>query len=254
MKRTNRNLTVGRIAGQTVGRTAALKASLQLLVLVLVSGLAMTAGAQGSQPIVGRKAAAKYFERRPNQAIDVSDQDDEVVNTRSGSRGSANSGSDSGSGGELMMLGLGSFVNSTAYNWKGTDKRDNVGRLSYGVTYLFDAWSKIDTNLRLDFNEYKLDDDRAVKLSIMPMWTFPQFDSRFPIYFGFGVGLGVFFVQVPDESNLSLDYQLVAGTRFLDLYENFGFFVELALKNHLHLLSDGQFNGTALTAGAAFTF
>lgn len=199
--------------------------------------------AQNQQPVVGRKAAEKYFGRGTAGAVEV--KDEETAPAASNSRSS---------GEEMMMLSLGTYLSGTSYEWKGSDKRESVGRVSYGVTYLFDTWSKLDTNLRLDFNEYKLDDDRATKLSIMPLWTFPQVDSRFPIYFGFGVGLGVFFVQVPEESNLSLDYQLVAGARFMNLFDNFGFFVELALKNHLHLLSSGQFNGTALTTGAVFSF
>lgn len=217
--------------------------ALAVLLMGLTSSFSTQAQTSGP-PVVGKKAAAKYFGRTPaDGAIDVTDED--VDSPRRSHRVS---------GEEVMMLSLGTFVNSTSYNWKGSDKRQDIGRVSYGVTYLFDEWSKLDANLRMDFNEYKLGDDRALKLSIMPLWTFPAAESRFPIYFGFGLGLGVFFQQIPDESNLSFDYQLVGGARFMDLFENFGFFVELALKNHLHLLSDGQFNGTALTAGAVFTF
>jgi hypothetical protein len=183
-------------------------------------------------PKVGRKAAAQYFQndaelaRRPSQA----------------------------SGDQVLMLSLGTFIGSKAYQWKGSGTRDNVGRTSYGVTYLMDQWTGMDVNLRADFNEYKVEDDRAVKLSLLPLLTFPHASSRFPLYFGLGLGLGVFFQQVSEESNLSLDYQLVAGARFMDLFENVGFFFELGLKNHLHILSDGQFNGTALTAGGIFSF
>lgn len=218
-----------------------------LVVLMTGMALAPAAGAQKSAPVVGKKAADKYFGRSPAAAVDVTEADSSS-DDRESRRFSG------GGGEEMMMLSLGTFLNSTSYNWKGSDKREDIGRLSYGVTYLFDRWSKLDTNLRMDFNEFKLDDQRALKLSLMPLWTFPAAESRFPIYFGFGMGLGVFFQQVPEESNLSFDYQLVAGARFMDLFENFGFFVEAALKNHLHLLSDGQFNGTALTAGAVFTF
>ena len=217
-----------------------------MMAIALVGlSLSLSAQAQKSQPVVGKKAADKYFGRGPAAAVDVTDSDREDSSDRRFT----------GVGGdEMMMLSLGTFLNSSSYNWKGSDKREDIGRLSYGVTYLFDRWSKLDTNLRMDFNDYKVGDDRALKLSIMPLWTFPAMDTRFPIYFGFGMGLGVFFQQVPEESNLSFDYQLVAGVRFMDLFQNFGFFSEIALKNHLHLLSDGQFNGTALTAGAVFTF
>jgi hypothetical protein len=51
-----------------------------------------------------------------------------------------------------------------------------------------------------------------------------------------------------------LDYQLIAGARFFDVFENAGFFIESGLKNHLQLWDQGQFNGTFLSAGAVFTF
>jgi hypothetical protein len=154
----------------------------------------------------------------------------------------------------LMMLHVGSYSSSTSYEWKDSVKRQGVGKATYGVTYLWDQWNGLDLNLRFDFNEYKLDDVRATKLSIMPLWTLPMAETKFPLYFGFGLGAGVYFSQVDDESSLSLDYQLISGARFLDIYENLGAFIEFGLKNHLHILSDGQLNGTALSAGVVFTF
>jgi hypothetical protein len=68
------------------------------------------------------------------------------------------------------------------------------------------------------------------------------------------VGPGIFFKQASQESSLSLDYELVAGARLFDMVENTGFFLEFGLKNHLLLLSDGQFNGVYLAGGALFTF
>lgn len=191
-------------------------------------------------PKVGRKAASKYFQKdveadREVAAVDVTD----------------GGGS---SGGNVLMLHVGGYTASDAYQWGCDCKTRNVAKVSYGVTYLFDTWSNVDVNLRFDFSEFKGNDKRPLKLSMMPLWTFPTAETRFPLYFGLGAGLGVFFQQIEDESNLSFDYQLVAGARFMDLYENFGAFVEFGLKNHLHLLSDGQLNGTALTAGAIFTF
>lgn len=216
----------------------------KLLYSILASSMLITAPlpAFAAGPIVGKKAASKYFGR--STANEIEEQNTDIKGE--GHRERNNS--------EMLMLSLGSYLNSTSYAWKGEDKRDNVGQLNYGVTYLFDSWGKLDTNLRMDFSEYKIDGDRARKLSVLPVWTFPSVESRFPLYFGFGLGLGVFFSQLPDESNLSFDYQLIAGARFMDLFQNIGFFAELAQKNHLHLLSDGQFNGTALTAGAVFSF
>jgi hypothetical protein len=194
--------------------------------------------ASAETPRVGRNAAARYFSGKD---VDTNPQPTPAARESSGFE-------------RLLMLHVGGYTSSTAYEWKDSNKRTGVGKATYGVTYLFDQWNGIDLNMRFDFNEYKIDDERATKLSLMPLWTFPMAESKFPLYFGFGAGLGVFFNQIENESNLSFDYQVIAGARFLDLIENCGAFVEFGMKNHLHLLSDGQFNGTALSAGAVFTF
>jgi hypothetical protein len=202
------------------------------LIVLLVSGVftLQSSGAFAQEPRVGRKAAAKYFEaERP-----------------------AETSSSFSSGSHVLMLDVGGFVNSHAYNWQDADT--SAGRASYGITYLLDTWSSMDVNLRLDFNEYQLNGVHPIKLSILPLITFPMAETRFPIYFGAGAGPGIFFKQADGYSNLSLDYQLVVGVRFFDLYNNLGFFTEFGLKNHIHLTSGGQFNGTALTVGAVFTF
>jgi hypothetical protein len=197
---------------------------------------------------VGRKAAAKYFgeDVKPSRKVaNTESEDDEESDSEPQRRAD---------GDNFLMLHLGSYVDSVAYSWKGAGKRDDVAKATYGITYLYDQWGKLDVNIRGDFSEYSLDDKRATKLSLMPLWTLPGAETRFPLYFGFGVGLGVFFTQVDEESNLSVDYQLVTGARFTDLIEGAGFFIEFGLKNHLHILSDGQLNGTALSAGAIFSF
>jgi len=217
------------------------------MISLLFSCFLSTPGAfaqNAEKPKVGRKAAEKYFEKEVTA-------DPTHRSQRGANRVPAEEGEDRE---RLLMLSVGTHLNSTSYAWKGSDKRTEVGRSSYGVTYMFDDYYGMDFNLRLDFNEYKLDEIRATKFSILPLLTFPKMETRFPLYFGFGLGLGVFFQQVEQESSLALDYQLLGGARFMDLFDNFGFFIELAMKNHLHLLSDGQLNGTTLTVGGVFTF
>lgn len=202
------------------------------------SALSINLASAKEAPVVGRKAAAKYFAQ--------AEESKEYPSSGKERRG--------GGGDELLMLHLGGYSSSTSYAWKDSQKRTGVGKASYGITYLFDEWSGMDLNLRFDFNEFQIDDERATKLSVLPLITFPRAEKRFPLYFGFGVGAGVFFSQLQDESNLSLDYQLVLGFRYLDVLDNLGFFVEFGMKNHLHILSDGQFNGMPLTGGVSFTF
>ena len=74
------------------------------------------------------------------------------------------------------------------------------------------------------------------------------------LYFGFAAGPGIFFKQLEDESSLSLDYQLFLGLRLFNIFDSTGFYIESGLRNHLHITSDGQLNGTYFGAGAVFTF
>lgn len=181
-------------------------------------------------PKVGRQAAQKYFENRSPAAS-------------------------GGSSDHYLALHFGRFMGSQAYEWLERGKQENIGENSIGLTYRVGEWeNSMDLNLRIDFNEYKIGEDRPLKMTLMPLLTFPDASSRFPLYFGFGAGLGVFFKQIQDESTVAFDYQLLMGARFFNVYGNTGFFIETGLKNHLHLLTSGQFNGTFLTLGAVFTF
>lgn len=198
-------------------------------------------------PRVGRGAAAKYFEKRGPD-----NQDEENY---SGSVSDSSSGTSSA---HYLALHFGKMMGSTAYEWGTENKQTDVGDFTAGVTYRVGEWqNSMDLNLRIDFIQYKITGDgesKPLKMSILPLITFPDAASKFPLYFGFGVGPGVFFRQTDNEASLSLDYQLIAGARFFDVFENAGFFIETGLKNHLQLWNSGQFNGTFLSAGAVFTF
>ncbi|MBC7371159.1 MAG: hypothetical protein H7326_06320 [Bdellovibrionaceae bacterium] len=195
-------------------------------------------------PRVGRGAAAKYFDKQ-NPEEDPNYQ-------------SARVGASAGPEDHYLAIHLGKMMSSTSYEWGTVGKQDDVGDFTAGITYRIGEWrNSMDLNLRLDFIQYNIVADgerKPLKLSILPLITFPDATSKFPLYFGFGAGPGVFFRQAEGEASLSLDYQLVAGARFFDVFENAGFFLETGLKNHLQLWNSGQFNGTFLSAGAVFTF
>ncbi len=153
-----------------------------------------------------------------------------------------------------LSLHMGGYLDDKSYNWGGESK-DDVGKFSLGLTYRMGEWvNSTDFLIRIDMNSFSLAKGNTTKMSILPMLTFPDANSGFPLYFGAGAGLGVFFKQLEGESSLSLDYQLVAGGRFYNVLDNVGLFFETGLKNHIHLLSDGQFNGVFLSAGTVFLF
>lgn len=208
------------------------------------------AGRRSFQPRVGRKAAEKYM--APNRRMAADDSNDVVeVPSRTSPSQSSSSGDDS----HYMAIHVGSFVSDSTYKWGDRDQQSDTGRLNVGVTYRVGEWvNSMDMNIRVDYAGFELSEGRANKLSFLPVIMFPDANSRFPLYFGIGAGLGVFVNQISNESPLSIDYQVLAGVRFMDVFEGAGFFLEAGMKNHFLLLSDGQFNGTFVTAGTVFTF
>lgn len=190
---------------------------------------------RNAQPRVGRKAAEKYMAPRQPAA----------------SGGGGLSASDA----HYLALHIGTYVSDTSYKWGDRDKAENVGKWNMGLTYRMGEWvNSMDLAVRVDFSSFSLREGSASKLSFLPIVTFPDARAKFPLYFGGGIGAGVFVNQINGESTLSADYQLLAGARFFDLVNNTGFFIEAGIKNHLFLLSDGQFNGTFAAIGTVFSF
>lgn len=189
-----------------------------------------------AQEETGRKRAQRYFAKDAEERSPAS--------------------SDASSGGSrYLAIHYGQFMNSTAYKWGEPAKENNVGLRTYGVTYRIGEWVRsMDLLLRVEFGDYNVDNFYNQKLSFSTLVAFPDANSGFPLYFGAGIGGGVYFRQMNKESSLTFDYQLIMGARFMDIYDGVGFFVETGLKNHLHILSDGQFNGTFLSGGAVFEF
>ena len=160
-----------------------------------------------------------------------------------------------GSDDHYLTLHAGAFVSSTAYEWGSGGQQKDPGRSNFGVTYRMGEWiHTLDLLFRADFTFYDLPTEQPFKMTLIPLFVFPDSASRFPLYFGGGIGPGIFFKQTSGSSAVSLDYQLVAGARFFDLYQNMGVFIETGLKNHLHLLSSGQFNGVFVAIGGVFAF
>lgn len=157
------------------------------------------------------------------------------------------------SGSRLLALHFGSFVNSKAFVWGGDSSVSKIGRENFGLTYKIGEWTNsMDLHMRVDWSEFKVEGQRAAKISFLPLVTFPDVAADFPLYFGAGIGVGAFVQQIRKESSLSFDYQLLIGARLLNVFGRAGFFLETGIKDHLHVLSDGQFNGQFLTLGAVF--
>lgn len=193
-------------------------------------------------PKVGRAAAAKYFQNNPE------------IGTRYTASESMD-GSAGLSGSRYMTFGVSAFTKSDAFSWGGSTKETDVGKWGVDLNYRLSQYNNLlDYSLRVSYQEYEPANQRANKLIFMYAATLPDAESRFPLYFGGAVGAGVFLTQLPDESPVTLDYSLYLGMRLFDVFESTGFYLEGGLKNHLQLTSNGQLNGTYVSAGAVFTF
>lgn len=199
----------------------------------------------GTTSGTGKDKAKQYFQTRKGNAAPAAAQ-----------------AQDSGAAPHYLAVHLGTFFSDQSYNWGDRDQKSGggfgsgPGKMNFGVTYRLGEWvNSMDFNIRVEYTSYSIaESGSARKLSFAPLITFPDATSRFPLYFGAGAGVGLFMQQVHGRSPVSLDWQVVAGVRFLDVFPRIGFMVETGLKNHIMLLSDGQYNGVFLNAGAVFAF
>lgn len=207
--------------------------------------LALSFAHAAGAPVVGKRAAAKYF-----QSKGMAQADPTSYEPRYPSSIESLSSQD-----HYLAVGISSYTNTKAYNWGSDTSEDDVGKAGVDMSYrLNQDYELFDQMVRVSYSEFKPVGKRATKMSFLYGITFPDAGSQFPLYFGLAAGPGIFFKQIEGESSLALDYQMFVGLRLFNLFEKTGFFVEGGLKNHLHITSDGQLNGTFVSAGAVFTF
>lgn len=206
------------------------------LFVLLGSSLSFSAA-----PKVGKQAAAKYFQKNTEQQV----RDARYVASDEQSLGSEE---------RYLAFGVSLFTKSESYNWGNINKEVDIGKYGVDMTYRLSESNYVDYALRVSYSEYTPLNQKANKISFMYAATLPDAGSKFPLYFGVAAGPGVFFTQLPDESPVALDYQLFLGLRIFNLFDSTGFYIEGGMKNHLQFTSDGQLNGTYISAGALFTF
>jgi len=147
-----------------------------LLISILGSSLVLA-----DQPQVGRKAAQKYF------AEDAA---------RASSRESV--------GENILMIHIGQYTDSEAYQWGPTTPIYGSGQANYGLTYLIDEWHSFDANLRADFSEYSLAGN-TLDVKVIN----PYLDSKVTVYMdptAFGPSTNI-------ENRITLGKQVNYNTR-----------------------------------------
>ena len=191
----------------------------------------------------GKAAARSYFVAREEHEKAV----------RDGLDREPNSVSDSGSD-HYLMVGFGTFLDDKAWAW-GSPHENNVGSMMFNVTYRVSEWpNSMDLWFRAEYLTYNLTNGEAGQLGMMPIVVFPDARSNFPMYFGGGLGPGVFLRQISGSGDLALNYTVIAGVRFPNLFPRGGLFMESGYKGLVNLMSQGQQQGVYLTAGGVFVF
>lgn len=187
----------------------------------------MTGVQQGWAAETGRQAAMKYFTKKSK--------------TRSKTRAPASSGS------RLLGISMGTLVNSKSYNWA----EEEFSGWTAELTYLSETDGNFGRGLHLEMQKFADQVDDLTKVSFLFSMTFPKRIS-FPVYVGAAVGPGFFIKQREGESEFSLDYKAYLGLRLNQV--NSQYFLQTGVKNHVHVLSDGQFVGWFVSSGVAYLF
>ena len=147
----------------------------RILVEDPAKGLNKVAKTKRSGAKTGEFAARKYFIERKSSS-------------------SNENSSFSGSSERYLSIHFGGFINDKQYRWGAKDRETDIGEIVFAVTYRIGEWvDSMDLLFRGEFSSYDIDKESPVKLSLMPILSFPDAASGFPLFFGVGAGLGVFF-------------------------------------------------------------
>ncbi len=96
---------------------------------------------------------------------------------------------------------------------------------------------------------------RATAVELGPRFSLPSGKNSFPFYTGAGMGLGVFPRHIiKSKPALSFNFQMFAGLRFADLYENLGCLFELNLQMRAPFSDLQIYLDALLLGGLLFSF
>lgn len=180
---------------------------------------------------VGKSAAMKYFTTEAKE--------------QKSTRGPASSSSLAGD--RILAFSFGSLIQSKSYDWAG----DAIPGWNVEAFYQWAQSGVFGKGIHLELQKFAVQEEELTKLSVLYSLTFPRRLS-FPVYLGVAFGPGYFLKQREGESEFAFDYKTYLGLRLHQ--QNAQYFVQSGVKNHVHVLSDGQFIGWFVSSGVAYTF
>ena len=126
------------------------------------------------------------------------------------------------------------LVGASVYGETKDEQQDLFSSRVFGYNQRIKEFRTIgDFNLRIELGAVELESQRSFRISVAPHFTLPDIRSGFPVYVGVGGGFGLFPRHIlKKQPALSLNAQMLIGVRFIDVYKNVGFMMELNLKMH----------------------
>ena len=199
-----------------------------ILSLFLIAGVHQ-AGAAGT----GKAAAMKYFTKGQRS----------VSSVPAPSAGAAASGVSE----QLLAISVGSLINTKSYHWS----EQELAGWNIEAFYQRNTSGYFGQGYHLELQKFATDSEEFSKISFLLSFSFPRRLS-FPVYLGVAAGPGFFLKQQEGESEFALDYKAWLGLRLNEKHSQY--FLHSGVKNHVHVLSDGQFVGWFVSSGVAYKF
>ena len=186
---------------------------------------------QASAADTGKAAAMKYFSKNAKRQIKT--RSPQSIPTAGGDR--------------LLAVAVGSLLNARSYQWT----EEELAGWNVELFYQKPTSGYFGQGFHLELQKFANEVDEFSKVSFLVRFTFPRRLS-FPVYLGVAAGPGFFLEQREDESDFAFDYKAYLGVRLNE--PNSQYFFQSGVKNHVHVLSDGQFIGWYVSSGVAYKF
>jgi hypothetical protein len=143
------------------------KSIVKLLVFFASLVIGVSQSDAAGAPVVGRNAAAKYFKKTGQD----SGSDRYIASDTEEKEGDFK---------RYMMFGGSLFTSSEAYQWAGLTKEKDVAKAGVDMSYRLSQYNELlDYALRVSFNEYSANGNRASKLSILYSAMLPDAARNF---------------------------------------------------------------------------
>lgn len=195
---------------------------------ILILFLFLAGVQQASASSKGRDAAMKYFTKKNKRQL-ASQPVYDPGNSR------------------LIAIAVGSLIDSKNYQWT----QDQLSGWNAEIFYHQATKGYFGQGYHLELQKFAGENREFSKVSFLLSFTFPR-KLSFPVYLGVAGGPGYFTKQLKGESAFSFDYKAFLGFRLNEIHSQY--FIQGGIKNHVHVLSDGQFIGWFVSSGVAYRF